>query len=37
MGEFEDYQCEFCDRFAKVTEPKVNSTYIQTGDDIHEY
>jgi protein-disulfide isomerase len=29
--EFGDFQCEFCDRFAKVTEPKINSTYIQTG------
>jgi protein-disulfide isomerase len=29
--EFGDFQCEFCDRFAKQTEPKINSTYIQTG------
>src|SRR6188472_3236540 len=29
--EFGDFQCEFCDRFAKETEPKINSTYIQTG------
>ena len=29
--EFGDFQCEFCDRFAKVTEPKINATYIQTG------
>jgi protein-disulfide isomerase len=29
--EFGDFQCEFCDRFAKVTEPKINSTYIQAG------
>jgi protein-disulfide isomerase len=29
--EFGDFQCEFCARFAKVTEPDVNATYIQTG------
>jgi protein-disulfide isomerase len=29
--EFGDFQCEFCDRFAKQTEPKINSTYVQTG------
>jgi protein-disulfide isomerase len=29
--EFGDFQCEFCDRFAKETEPKINSTYIQIG------
>jgi protein-disulfide isomerase len=29
--EFGDFQCEFCARFAKVTEPTINSTYIQTG------
>lgn len=29
--EFGDFQCEFCDRFAKVTEPNLNATYIQTG------
>jgi protein-disulfide isomerase len=29
--EFGDFQCEFCARFAKVTEPDINSTYIQTG------
>lgn len=29
--EFGDFQCEFCDRFAKVTEPKINATYILTG------
>ena len=29
--EFGDFQCEFCDRFAKVTEPNINTTYIQTG------
>ena len=29
--EFGDFQCEFCDRFAKVTEPSINATYIQTG------
>lgn len=29
--EFGDFQCEFCDRFAKNTEPDINTTYIQTG------
>ena len=29
--EFGDFQCKFCDRFAKETEPKINATYIQTG------
>jgi protein-disulfide isomerase len=29
--EFGDFQCHFCDRFAKETEPQINSTYIQTG------
>ena len=29
--EFGDFQCKFCDRFAKETEPKMNATYIQTG------
>jgi protein-disulfide isomerase len=29
--EFGDFQCEFCDRFAKVTEPQINATYIQNG------
>jgi protein-disulfide isomerase len=29
--EFGDFQCEFCDRFAKDTEPTINATYIQTG------
>jgi protein-disulfide isomerase len=29
--EFGDFQCEFCARFAKVTEPSINTTYIQTG------
>jgi protein-disulfide isomerase len=29
--EFGDFQCEFCDRFARETEPKINATYIQTG------
>jgi protein-disulfide isomerase len=28
---FGDFQCEFCGRFAKETEPKINATYIQTG------
>src|SRR5262245_30206106 len=29
--EFGDFQCEFCARFAKVTEPTINATYFQTG------
>jgi len=29
--EFGDFQCEFCGRFTKETEPKINATYIQTG------
>ena len=29
--EFGDFQCHFCDRFAKQTEPQINQTYIQTG------
>src|SRR5919199_287205 len=29
--EFADFQCHFCDRFAKQTEPQINQTYIQTG------
>ena len=29
--EFGDFQCEFCARFAKITEPNINATYIQTG------
>lgn len=29
--EFGDFQCGFCARFAKETEPKINETYIQNG------
>jgi protein-disulfide isomerase len=29
--EFGDFQCPFCDRFAKETMPEINQTYIQTG------
>jgi hypothetical protein len=29
--EFGDFQCPFCARFAKETEPQINQTYIQTG------
>jgi protein-disulfide isomerase len=29
--EFGDFQCPFCDRFAKETEAQINQTYIQTG------
>ena len=29
--EFGDFQCHFCDRFAKQTEPQINASYVQTG------
>ena len=29
--EFGDFQCHFCGRFARDTEPQLNQTYIQTG------
>lgn len=29
--EFGDFQCHFCSRFAKQTEPLLNTTYFQTG------
>ncbi|MEP6574874.1 MAG: thioredoxin domain-containing protein [Nitrososphaerota archaeon] len=29
--EFGDFQCQFCGRFAKQTEPSLNTTYFQTG------
>jgi len=29
--EFGDFQCHFCGRFARETEPLLNSTYLQTG------
>jgi protein-disulfide isomerase len=29
--EFADFQCPFCARFAKYTQPQINQTYIQTG------
>jgi protein-disulfide isomerase len=29
--EFGDFQCRFCDRFARDTEPQINQSYIQTG------
>jgi protein-disulfide isomerase len=29
--EFGDFQCHFCGRFARATEPQINQTYIQTG------
>ena len=29
--EFGDFQCHFCGRFAKQTEPQLNSTYFETG------
>lgn len=29
--QFGDFQCRFCGRFAKQTEPLLNQTYIQTG------
>ncbi len=29
--EFGDFQCQFCGRFAKQTEPQLNTTYFQKG------
>jgi len=29
--QFGDFQCRFCGRFARETEPQVNLTYIETG------
>lgn len=29
--QFGDFQCHFCGRFARDTEPQINQTYIQTG------
>ena len=29
--EFGDFQCRFCDRFARDTEPQINQTYVQTA------
>lgn len=29
--QFGDFQCRFCGRFARETEPQVNQTYIETG------
>jgi protein-disulfide isomerase len=31
LVEFGDFQCEFCARFAKDTEPQIYQNYIQTG------
>jgi len=31
LVEFGDFQCEFCARFAKETEPQIYQTYIQTS------
>jgi len=31
LVEFGDFQCEFCARFAKDTEPQVYQQYVQTG------
>jgi protein-disulfide isomerase len=31
LVEFGDFQCEFCARFAKETEPQINQNYVQTG------
>ena len=30
--EFGDFQCDRCARFAKVTEPQLNHTYVQPGE-----
>jgi protein-disulfide isomerase len=29
--QFGDFQCHFCGRFARDTEPQINQTYIETG------
>lgn len=29
--QFGDFQCHFCGRFARETEPQINQTYIETG------
>jgi len=29
--QFGDFQCHFCGRFARETEPQINQTYVQTG------
>jgi protein-disulfide isomerase len=29
--QFGDFQCGFCGRFARDTEPQINQTYVQTG------
>jgi protein-disulfide isomerase len=31
LVEFGDFQCEFCARFAKETEPQIYQNYVQTG------
>jgi protein-disulfide isomerase len=31
LVEFGDFQCEFCARFAKETEPQISQNYIETG------
>jgi|SRR6187200_404156 protein-disulfide isomerase len=30
--DFSDFQCHLCARYVKNTEPKINETYIQTGE-----
>lgn len=31
MEEFSDFQCPYCDRFSKDTEPQIMDTYVATG------
>ncbi len=31
LVQFGDFQCRFCGRFARETEPQINQTYIETG------
>jgi protein-disulfide isomerase len=31
MLQFGDFQCRFCGRYARETEPQINQTYVETG------
>jgi protein-disulfide isomerase len=31
IDEYSDFQCPYCDRFTKETEPQIDSTYVATG------
>jgi protein-disulfide isomerase len=35
--EYSDFQCPYCDRFAKETEPQIMETYVATGKVFFEY